>query len=123
MLHPPIRGFFQLLCAERLEEAIVETGFFQLSDDTGIVGSHRYYLHVTVVGVLNHPDAVHLGHFDIHHHQRRMLVVEHGERLGYMQTGKDLPTVAYQLLQHLLKQAELQRVVIEQQYLVISNGA
>lgn len=48
-----------------------------------------------------------------------MLVVEHGERLGYMQTGKDLPTVAYQLLQHLLKQTELQRVVIEQQYLVI----
>ena len=45
--------------------------------------------------------------------------MEHGERLGYMQTGKDLPTVAYQFLQHLLKQTELQRVVIEQQYLVI----
>ena len=83
------------------------------------MGGHRYYLHVAVVDVLNHPDAVHLGHFDIHHHQRRMLVVEHGERLGYMQTGKDLPAVAYQLLQHLLKQTELQRVVIEQQYLVV----
>ena len=85
------------------------------------MGGHRYYLHVAVVDVLNHPDAVHLGHFDVHHHQRWMLVVEHGERFGYMQTGKDLPAVAYQLLQHLLEQSELQWVVVEQQYLVVSE--
>ena len=29
-----------------------------------------------------------------------------------MMTGKDLPTVAYQLLQHLLKQTELQQMCI-----------
>ena len=77
------------------------------------------------MSVIDHADnlrSVHLWHFYIHQHQGGLLVVQNGKSLGNMLTGKYLPVVIGLAVQHLLKQLQLQTVVVEDQNLMVGKG-
>ena len=93
----------------------------QFRFDTCIMSRHGNHQHLTVIDVLNHLHTIHFWHFDVHHHHRRLLIVKCRKGFRHMMVSDYLPRITYQTAQHLLQQLQLQRIVVQNENLVVSE--